>query len=63
MGEILKFRPAEKTVDCPGKLSRPAKVYIFPGVRIERKEVSTVEDRFSAEASDDARRSQQKSKE
>ena len=64
MGEILEFRLAEKDSNQPDKLPDTAAVYIFPGVRIERKEFSLADRLYSA--SEPGRKScqpRQKSKE
>ncbi len=40
MGEVLDFRLKETSTNQTGKPISPAEIFIFPGVRIERRSFS-----------------------
>ena len=48
MGEILKFRPRETPAGKTEKPTAPAEIFIFPGVRIERRGFSLADRLYSA---------------
>jgi len=47
MGEILEYRPKEPEAVRSIKPSAPAEIFIFPGVRIERKGFSLADRLYS----------------
>lgn len=47
MGEILKFQPRTLSTSAAERLTAPAEVFIFPGVRIERKGFSLADRLFT----------------
>lgn len=64
MGEILEFRPKEATLSRTEKPMTPAEIFIFPGVRIERKGFSLADRLYMPEKrARKSCRSRQKSKE
>ncbi len=64
VGEVLKFRLKENSNGRTDAPQAPAEIFIFPGVRIERKDFSLADRLFSpAKPVQNSCQSRQKSKE